>query len=497
MIIKSQKDNSRNIVVDALVLGIYEDVKSVREDLQILDEKIGNAIQSLIRDEEFKGKNSELTVIHTLGKIPAKKIILVGLGKTKDFNDDTVRKVAATAIRAANKSKCKTVAFDLLNGITNLEIKKSSQCICEGSLLGLYSFNKYKTNNENKQAYVNEIYILTNEDNNKIEEGILVGEALAKGTILARDLVNEPANHLTPTEMANIANKVAKDNGFEIEILEREDLDRLGMGCFVAVTQGTEQPPKLVVLKYNGGKKDDEVLALVGKGLTFDSGGISIKPSAGMEEMKGDMAGAAAVLGAMHTIGKLKPKINVIAVLGLCENMPSGRAIKPGDVVTSMAGKTVEIINTDAEGRLVLADCMGYAKKLGATKIVDLATLTGACLVALGTTTTALITNNEEWMGQLVKAANEANEMVWQLPSYPEYGELIKSSIADLKNTGGRYAGTITAGLFIGEFAGETPWVHMDIAGTAWSAKEAGYSAKGGTGVAVRTLYYLARNLEN
>lgn len=496
MIIKSQKDSVKSIVVDALVIGIYEGVKSLREELQQLDEQIDNTIKNMIRDEEFKGKDSELTVIHTLGKIPAKKIILVGLGKSESFNDEVLRKSSALAVKTANKGKCRTIAFDLLEDVSGLDIHRASQAISEGTLLGLYSFNKYKTNNEIKDKYLNEVYILTKDSNSKIDEGIATGQALAKGIITARDLVNEPANYLTPTEMANRANEIARNNGLEIDILEREDLEKLDMGCFISVTQGSEQPPKLVVMKYNGGKKDDEVLALVGKGLTFDSGGLSLKPSAGMEDMKVDMGGAATVLGVMESIGKLKPKVNVIGILGLCENMPSGKASRPGDVVTSMTGKTVEILNTDAEGRLVLADCLGYANKLGATKIIDLATLTGACLVALGTITTALITNNDEWLSQLINASNEANEKVWQLPSYPEYEQLIKSNIADLKNTGGRYAGTITAGLFLKAFVGDTPWIHMDIAGTATSDKESAYISRGGTGVAVRSLYYLAKNLE-
>lgn len=496
MIIKSVKDRLISIAVDAIVVGIYEDYKSLREELQLVDEKIGGIIEDMLREEEFKGKEGELTVIHTLGKIPAKKLVLVGLGKTKDFNDEALRKVSGIAAKAVNKAKCKTVAYDLIKDIQDINVQRSAQAICEGALLALYSFNKYKTTEENKLTYLTEIYLLNDDEEKIVNEGINIGQALSDAVIIARDLVNEPANILTPLEMAKRADEIAKKHDLEIEILERSDLDRLGMGCFIGVTQGSEQPPKLVVIRHNGATKDDEVLALVGKGLTFDSGGISIKPSQGMEDMKGDMGGAASVLGAMDAIGRLKPNVNVIGILGICENMPSGKAIKPGDVVTSMIGKTVEVINTDAEGRLVLADCLGYANKLGATKIVDLATLTGACLVALGTTTTALITNNEEWLGQLVKSADEASERVWQLPSYPEYAELIKSDIADLKNIGGRDAGTITAGLFLGSFVGDTPWIHMDIAGTASSSKEKAYISKGGTGVAVRTLYYLTKSLE-
>ncbi|MDR5659141.1 leucyl aminopeptidase [Serpentinicella sp. ANB-PHB4] len=497
MIIKNANESLKNILVDGIIVGIFEDDHSLPEALQETDQNLGEAIQELVRNQEFTGKEKETMVVHTFGKISAKKIILVGFGKKEKFQEESIRAATAIGLKLAKKLKCKSVGINFIDQVEGLCPKKATSALCEGGLLGLYEFNKYKSSDK-AQVTVTDLLILNKSIENKtlVEEGIDLGKNLAMSTMLARDLVNEPGNVLTPKEMASRAIDIGKQHGIQVEVLEEEDMRKLGMGCFLGVAQGSEEPPKLVVMKYEGGKKDDEYTAFVGKGITFDSGGISLKPGAGMDEMKTDMGGSAAVLGAMDAIGRLKPKTNIIGILGLCENMPSGRAMKPGDIITSMTGKTVEILNTDAEGRLVLADCVSYAKKLGATKIVDLATLTGACVVALGAITTALITNNKIWVEKLKQSADEAGEKVWQLPADSEYGELIKSDIADIKNIGGRDAGTITAGLFIGEFIGETPWVHMDIAGTARATKEKGYTHKGGTGVGVRTLYYLAKSLE-
>ncbi|WP_339061255.1 leucyl aminopeptidase [Tepidibacillus marianensis] len=323
--------------------------------------------------------------------------------------------------------------------------------------------------------------------------GIECGTAYGEGTNVARDLVNTPGNLMTPTNMAEKAVEIARRYGMEYEVLVREDMERLGMGGLLAVAQGSEQPSKLIVLKYRGKEKWDDVLGFVGKGLTFDSGGISLKPPANMDEMKTDMAGGAAVLGAMEAVGKLRPKINIVAVIPSTENMPSGKAYKPGDVIRTMSGKTIEILNTDAEGRLVLADGITYARKLGATRIIDLATLTGAILVALGTVTTGAFTNDTSFLDDFKKSSQKAGERIWQLPTYTEYKEQIKSQIADLKNTGGRNAGSITAALFLEAFTEDTPWIHLDIAGTAYTSKETATTPKGATGVMVRSLIQIAK----
>ncbi len=492
------KDNIKDIMADAVVIGIYEDVKSLSSDLADIDRQLGGVISDMIGGDDFKGKEGETLLIYTLGKIPAKKILLLGLGKKEDFKIDAIRKVIGKAVKQLEKSKTGTAAVLPVGLDKNISPETVAQCIVEGAMLASYKFNKYKTGDEDKENNLKELYIV-NTDNSMADdmhEGIKIGKALADGTIIARDLINEPSNIVTPEAMADKAMEIANKHGLEIKISEREDMQKLGMDCFLGVAQGSDKPPKLITIKYFGGDKDDGVLGLVGKGLTFDSGGISIKPSSGMEEMKGDMGGAAAVLGAMDVVGSLKPKANVIGIVGTCENMPSGKAYKPGDILNSMGGKTIEVLNTDAEGRLVLIDCIAYALKEGATKLVDIATLTGACVVALGSTATGLISNNDEFVKEVEAAAEKAGEKVWQLPSYPEYKELIKSDWADLKNTGGREAGTITAGLFLGEFAGENPWVHMDIAGTSMLTNDKSGLVKGATGVGVRTLYHLVKSME-
>lgn len=492
------KDNIKDIIADAVVVGVYEGIKSPGTDLTDIDKQLGGIISDMMSGDDFKGKEGETLLVYTLGKIPAKKILLLGLGKEEDFGGDTIRKVIGKAVKQLEKSKTDTAAILTVGLDKAVSPDVLGQCIVEGAMLASYKFNKYKTDNNDDENNIKEIYIVSagNSVIDDINKGINIGSALADGTIIARDLVNEPSNILTPEAMADKAVEIAEKHGLEIEILEKEDIEKLGMGSFLGVTQGSDEPPKLITIRYFGGSKDDEVLGLVGKGLTFDSGGISIKPSAGMDEMKGDMGGAAAVLGAMNVIGILKPKVNVIAVVGTCENMPSGKAYKPGDILTSMGGKTIEVLNTDAEGRLVLIDCITYTLGQGATKLVDLATLTGACVIALGNTASALISNNDEFVEKVKAAAGNAGEKVWQLPSYPEYKEHIKSDIADLKNTGGREAGTITAGLFLGEFVGENPWVHIDIAGTSMITNDKSGLVKGATGVGVRTLYHLAKSME-
>lgn len=296
---------------------------------------------------------------------------------------------------------------------------------------------------------------------------------------------------MTPGHMAEIAAELAEDYGLELTVLEREQMEALGMGALLGVARGSQQPPKFIVLRYRGKDSDEIDIALIGKGITFDSGGISIKPADGMEEMKGDMAGGAAVMAATGAIAQLKPRINVMAICAATENLPGGNAYKPGDVVTAMGGKTIEVISTDAEGRLTLADALGYARQHGAKLIVDAATLTGACRVALGDIVSGAFTNNRELLDKVIAAGAEAGERHWQLPTYDEYKEQNKSEVADIKNVGGRLAGATTAALFVGEFAGDTPWVHLDIAGTSSSEKERGYLVKGATGVPVRTFVNL------
>jgi len=454
-------------------------------------------IGAIIRDLPGCGKYGETTVVHTLGNIAAKRIILLGLGNETEFSLDKIRAVMAIALRSARKLRSKTVAT-IVPGIERgaFDDAQAAQAASEGAIMGLYQFKYYKSTKDDASA-IEKLFIIES-DSAKIaalNTGARLGAIVGKSVNFARDLINHSAQYMTPTKIAWHAGEIAKQYGLEIDVLEKEDMQQNGMGALLAVAQGSVEPPKLVVLKYFGDPGNQELIAYVGKGITFDSGGISIKPSQNMDEMKRDMAGGGAVLGAMQAIAQLKPKTNILAIVPCTENMPSGSAYRPGDIITSMSGKTIEVLNTDAEGRLVLADAVTYAQKLGATRIVDLATLTGACVVGLGDHYSGVITNNAAWCETFLSSAKQTGERMWELPNDPDYLEQIKSTIADLKNSGGRAGGTITAALFIGQFADKTPWVHVDIAGTADADKDKGYNLKGGTGVGVRTLIQLADHL--
>ncbi|MGH2668115.1 MAG: leucyl aminopeptidase [bacterium] len=381
-------------------------------------------------------------------------------------------------------------------GAGGIEPREAAQALAEGALLGLYRFGKYKKAGEEKQRAI-EQFTLLERDKNKVgalEQGVRLGRVLAEATTSARDLVNEPANNLTPLELAGRAKRMLSRLNITVRTLDRSEMKRLGMGALLGVAQGSQNPPKLIVATYKGtkGKKKGPRLGLIGKGITFDSGGISIKPSEGMEAMKGDMAGGAAVLAAIKAIAELKLSVEVTAIVPATENLPSGTAQRPGDIVKTMNGKTIEVINTDAEGRLILADALCYARDKRLTHLVDVATLTGACVVALGSVRTGAFTNNRELMRRVQQAAEAAGEKLWELPLDDEYGEQIKSDYADMKNVGGRKAGAITAAKLLANFVGDTPWVHLDIAGTSQAEKERGYQVKGATGAMVRTLVHVA-----
>jgi leucyl aminopeptidase len=471
----------------AIILGLFEGVKRPDGDLAVVDGALGGAISQLISQGEIKGKIREVTIIHSLGKLPAARVVVLGLGKKEDLSLDRVRMAVGEACRLLPQkgaSDAATVALD-----------DTAQAVTEGALLGAYSFRRHMTGGA-EHGELKRLTIVA--DKSKLpllEAGSARGRVLAEATRLARDMVNEPANYMTPSGMAEIAASLAKSYGLELEVLEREQMQKLGMGALLGVTQGSRQPPKFIVLRYKGGASAQVDLALVGKGITFDSGGISIKPSEGMMEMKGDMAGGAAVMAALSAIAQFKPGLNVIALIPCTENLPGGEALKPGDVLTAMNGKTIEIISTDAEGRLVMADALNYAAKLGAGRIIDVATLTGSCHIALGDDCSGVFGNNQELVDKLIAASAVAGELMWQLPMYEQAKEQIKSEVADIKNAGGKWGGAITAAHFLAEFVGSTPWVHVDIAGTSMSEKERGYIGKGATGVAVRTLVNLALSL--
>ena len=485
------------VKADAIIVNFFEGMKSLDGDIAAVDRALDGAITQLISQGEIKGKLNEITLIHSLGKLPAARVVVAGLGKQSELSPNKIRGAVAETYRWLRQRDVGSVAATAQGvGINNISPEASAQAVTEGALLGLYLFRKHITREDDKPGEVKQLLIVGGDEaKTQLEKGSTKGKVLAEATNLARDMVNEPANYMTPTHMAEMATKLAESRGLEVSILDQEKMAEMGMGALLGVAQGSRQPPKFIVLQYKGGDSDETNVALVGKGVTFDSGGISIKPSEKLEEMKGDMAGGAAVIAAISALAQLKPKINVMAVVPATENLPGGNALKPGDILTAMNGKTIEIISTDAEGRLILADALSYAKKLSAKYIVDVATLTGACRVALGDIATGAFGNNQELMDRVITAGTEAGEYIWQMPMYDEYKEQNKSDVADVKNVGGRLGGAITAAKFLAEFINDTPWVHLDIAGTSLSEKELGYLVKGATGVPVRTLVNLVLSL--
>lgn len=484
------------LLCNTLIIHVFEDIPITNKCTMMIDKALSGHISTLISEQPNCGKYGEMNNIHTWGIIGAKRIMLLGMGKRAELTIDKIRSVSGTAMRNVQSLHAASVATLLSDLSThNYDLETIAQAVVEGAMLGTYQFNYYKTKKPDTLA-IDKFIIITNEaeKDSAISQGINKGRAIAESVKLTRDLVNHPSKYMTPTQMAVQAQEIAEENNLEIKILQQADMEKENMHALLSVAQGSTQPPKMIILKYTGDTTNEKFTAFVGKGVTFDSGGISIKPSLNMHEMKSDMAGGAAVLGAMLGIGKLKPKVNIMGIIPCTENMPSGHAYKPGDVICSMSGKTIEIISTDAEGRLILADAITYAQKLGASQIVDIATLTGACVVALGHITSGLITNHVDFCSQILSAANHAGEKMWELPNFTEYKDQIKSNIADLKNSGGRMAGAITAGLFIAEFV-DRPWVHIDIAGTAESDKDSGYYVKGATGAGTRTLIQLAQDM--
>jgi leucyl aminopeptidase len=480
------------IEADAAVVNLFEGVQEPSGATAAADKALAGAISSVVRRGEIKGKFGEVAIVHTFGKVPAGMIAIAGLGKRQDFNADKIRGVSGEFCRTLRKLNCRRIATILHGaGVGGIEPEASAEAITEGALLGLYSFTKYK-----KPEYedIGEMLIVVREKDKAplLEHAVEKRRVIAEAINLARDMVNEPASYMTPARMAEAAEAIASKYGLDCHIFERDDMEAMGMGALLGVARGSSQPPKFITLTYKGDEGSEKALGFVGKGITFDSGGISIKPSEGMDEMKGDMAGAAAVMAALAAIAQLKPKINVSAIIPATENLPSGSALKPGDILKAMNGKTIEVISTDAEGRLILADALSYAVKQGLSPLVDLATLTGACRVALGTLYSGLFGNDQGLVNKVLGAAKRTGERMWQMPLPEEYKEQNKSEIASIKNTGDRYGGAITAALFLAEFVDNTPWVHVDIAGTALSSKESGYMVKGATGVGVRTLVELA-----
>ena len=478
----------QELAVQAIAVAVFKDEKAEEGLLKTLDDLTGGLVQSVVQSEELKGKEGETAYLYVPGRegLKAERILLIGVGDRGEYDAGKVFQFGGTAARALRSKNVKTFA---VVPRSEGDAQATASSVTQGIVFGLFELDKYRTAEKEKREIETVIVSIEGGDQSGVKRGIERGRVIGESLNFTRELANEPGGNLTPTDMADRAREISK-LGLEIDVLDQSRMEAEGMGSLLSVARGSDEPPQLIILKYNpsGTSTSKELMAFVGKGITFDSGGISLKPGENMELMKYDMTGGATVLGAMRAIAQLKPSIPVLGVVPCAENLPSGKATKPGDVVRAMTGKTIEIINTDAEGRLILADAIAYAKKLGATRIVDMATLTGAVSIALGDVNTAVLGTDQELINEVISAGAEVGEKFWQLPLDAEYSKQIKSDIADIKNVGGRKAGTITAAAFLKEFAEGVAWAHLDIAGTAWGDDAKPYRSKGPTGVAVRTL---------
>jgi len=474
-----------------LVLGVYAG-KYKDAQLSQVDQQVGGAFGRATWSKEFTGCKGETLLLHGGSEALAERILLVGLGKESAFSLHSLRQITSSAVKLLAEKQLGTFLLTLQQlPIKKTELAERIQAVTEGILLADYRYDRYLPKAKSGQPVSLDrvdLLISAEESTATATAAVAVAEAIGSGVCFARDLVNAPGNLKSPEYLAMQAVAMAEQVGISAKLLDRRELQRQGFGAMLGVAQGSEQEPYLIILEYRGGADTDQPIALVGKGVTFDSGGISLKPSEKMDEMKMDMGGAATVLGTMQAAAQMKLPINLVAVVPAVENMPSGTAIRPGDILTSLSGKTIEVLNTDAEGRLILADALTFVGRYQPRVVIDLATLTGACIIALGHQAAAVLGNHEGLIRQLLKAGERSGERFWQLPLWEEYTDLIKSDFADVKNTGGRAAGTITAAAFLQQFADKYKWAHLDIAGMAWEGNGKAGQPKGGTGFGVRAL---------
>ena len=477
---------------EALVTYVSEESDPIQGRISELDQSANGLLRNLAKSGELTGKTLEMTLIHAPAGLKAARLLLVGAGKREQFTSATLRKLAGAALRYLKARSVKQLAFLVRE---NNATEESAQVIAEGVLTANFETDKYKTEKKNDKSI--DTVLLTgysDAERGAAEKGLARGRIIAESQNFARDLINEPSNKLTPKILAEKAEAMAKQAGLAVEILDEKKITDLKMGALLSVSQGGPEPPRVMVVTYLPAnlKPGAPVIGLIGKAVTFDTGGISIKPADGMEKMKYDMAGGATMLGVMRALAALKPNVKVICVVPSTENMPGGTAQKPGDIQTAMSGKTIEVLNTDAEGRLILADGLHYAKQLGATHLIDAATLTGAIVVALANVNVGVFGSDQPFTDKLLASSKVAGEKMWQMPIDDEYREFIKGTVADIQNIGsGKGGGAITGAMFIKEFAGDSPWIHLDIAGTAWNDDAKSWLAKGPTGVALRTLVHL------
>ena len=482
---------------DALVLECYAGEDELGPEARRVDLALGGFLTLALRDQRFEGRVAEVADAHAGGRLPAKRVLVVGLGPRRECTVETLRRAAAAVARRARDLGAASLVIPVLGArASGLGVVGRAQATAEGVLLGLYRFDRYKEKRDGDRA-VTAVTVLVSgaRDRAPAREGLRRAELTAEATCFARDLINEPANAVTATALAEAARSVAREAGLRVRVLDRAACEKMGMGAFLGVNRGSVEPPRFIHLAYVPRRRARRRIALIGKGITFDSGGLDLKTAEGMAWMKGDMSGAAAVIGVLKVLPRLRPAVEVHGIVAATDNMPSGSATKPGDVLRAMNGKTIEVNNTDAEGRLTLADAIAYARKeIKPHEIVDVATLTGACSIALGSLCAGAMSNDASLETRVIAAGARAGERLWALPLIDEYREGLRSEVADLRNTGPRPGGAITAGLFIREFAGDTPWVHLDIAGVAFTDKDLPYAPKGGVGFGARTLieYVLA-----
>ena len=479
---------------EVLVLSHYEGETVLRDEAAAVDGALRGSLRELLKSGEFQGKSGQTALLHTSGKIPAKRVLLVGLGKKKDARLDTIRQALGIAAKRVRQAGAKSFTTPVHGrSLAGVAVAESVQAMVEGAILGSYQFTAYLSENHDESRNLTRITVLDplTEQLQQIKEGVRRGVASAEATAFVRDLCNHPSNIMTPSRIAAEARKIGKERGVSVKVLEQRESEKLGMGAFLGVARGSHEPPKFIILEYRGANKtrgNGKPIVLVGKTITFDTGGISLKPAENMEQMKADMTGGAEVLATVRATARLRLPIHLIGILPATENMPGGRAIKPGDILKTLSGKTVEVQNTDAEGRLILADGLAYATRYKPAAIIDVATLTGACMVALGQFAVGMFGNDETQKNRIRQAGLKAGERVWEMPLWDEYFEQLRSDVADMRNIGGRGGGMITAALFLSKFVGECPWIHLDIASTDWSERERAYIGKGPTGIGTRLL---------
>lgn len=479
--------------LEALVLLQCEGARALAPEAAGVDRQLEGHLSTLVRSAEFDGKLGETLLVHGQGRAKATRVVLVGLGKEKDLRLDSFRQALGAAVKRVRQAKVRAFAVAMPEVLPNhCSPLQVAQAMVEGAILGNYQFTEYRSDNGPKSVAVERVTIYTAQQARlaMVTEGVRRGVAAAEATVLVRDLCNHPSNVMTPTRIVHEAKVVAKEPGVTLKVLEQRDMERLGMGALLGVARGSHEPPKFIILEYKNpkAKRGEQPVVLVGKTITFDTGGISLKPAENMEHMKADMTGGAEVMATMRAAARLKLPVHLVSILPVAENMPGGRAMKPGDIVTTLSGKTVEVQNTDAEGRLILSDALAYATRYKPAVLIDIATLTGACVVALGQFAIGMFGTHDQVKDDIRQAGLYAGERVWEMPLWEDYFEQLRSDVADMRNIGGRGGGMITAALFLSKFVGDYPWIHLDIASTDWSERERAYIPKGSTGIGTRLL---------